>query len=228
MTTPTATAATRPLLIIGGGAIARLAKFYFERDTPYRVAAFAVDAAFCHSDTFEGAPLLTIEAATAQFPPADCDAFVAIGYAQMNRVRAQKYEQMKQCGYRLATYISPHCTYLSQFETGDNCFILEDNTIQPFVRIGNNVYLWSGNHIGHDVHLADHVYVTSQVVIAGFTQVGAYSFLGVNATLRDSIVLGERTLAGAGAVLLKNTAAGSVWVPPPSVLLPKDSSELKI
>ena len=76
--------------------------------------------------------------------------FVALSYAKMNGVRAEKYAAMKAAGYRLASYVSSRCSYLAQTPPGDNCFILEDNTIQPFVTIGNNVTLWSGNHIGHD------------------------------------------------------------------------------
>ncbi len=37
--------------------------------------------------------------------------------------------------------------------------LLEDNTIQPFVSIGN-VTLWSGNHIGHHSTIHDHYSVS--------------------------------------------------------------------
>ena len=50
---------------------------------------------------------------------------------------------------------------------GDNCFILEDNTVQPFVTIGNNVTLWSGNHIGHDSVIEDDCFISSHVVVSG-------------------------------------------------------------
>jgi len=33
------------------------------------------------------------------------------------------------------------------------------------VTIGNNVTLWSGNHIGHDAMIDDHGFITSHVVI---------------------------------------------------------------
>ena len=51
---------------------------------------------------------------------------------------------------------------------GDNCFIFEDNTVQPFVTLGNNLVLWSGNHIGHHSTLRDHCFISSHVVISGF------------------------------------------------------------
>ena len=96
------------------------------------------------------------------------------------------------------------------------------------MKIGNNVTLWSGNHIGHDVIINDHCFITSHVVISGFTEVGEFSFIGVNSTLRDSIVIGKKCLIGAGACIMESTEDESVWLPIKSVQLNKKSSELKI
>ena len=37
-------------------------------------------------------------------------------------------------------------------------------------------------------------------------------FIGVNATIRDHITIGERSLIGAGAIIMKSTDAESVYV----------------
>jgi UDP-3-O-[3-hydroxymyristoyl] glucosamine N-acyltransferase len=81
---------------------------------------------------------------------------------------------------------------------GENCFILEDNTVQPFVTIGNNVTLWSGNHIGHDSCIEDDCFITRMSLVSGHVRVGAGSFLGVNATLRNSISIAPESLIAAG------------------------------
>jgi acyl-[acyl carrier protein]--UDP-N-acetylglucosamine O-acyltransferase len=88
---------------------------------------------------------------------------------------------------------------------------LEDNTIQPFVVIGNNVVLWSGNHIGHHSEIGDHVFLTSHVVISGHVRIEPYSFFGVNATIRDGLVIAEGTLVGMGATVVKNTEPYGVY-----------------
>ena len=95
---------------------------------------------------------------------------------------------------------------------GENCFILEDNTIQPFVRIGHNITLWSGNHIGHHSTIEDHCFIASQVVISGGVEIKEACFLGVNATLRDHIVVGERCVVGAGALLLEDAEPEGVYI----------------
>src|SRR5262245_46703530 len=173
------------LVIFGAGDIARLAHFYFTTDSPHDVAGFVVDRAYRSADSFLDLPLSDAEDATTRYPPSEYSMFVALSYAKMNGVRAEKYDAMKAAGYRLERYVSSRCTYLSQTPPGDNCFILEDNTVQPFVTIGNDVTLWSGNHVGHDTVIEDHCFITSHVVISGNVRIGRRSFLGVNATLRN-------------------------------------------
>ena len=51
--------------------------------------------------------------------------------------------------------------------------------------------LWSGNHIGHHSVLHDHTFIASQVVVS-VGEIGEQCFIGVNATLRDHIKIGDR------------------------------------
>ena len=215
------------LVVFGAGDIARLAHFYFRTDSPHQVVAFVVDAAFKNEDTFDGLPLVSFEEALDRYPPSHHEAFVAISYAQMNRLRRAKYEQMRGAGYRCVTYLSSRCTYLTT-PPGENCFILEDNTVQPFVTIGNNVTLWSGNHIGHDSIIEDDCFITSHVVVSGHVRVGAGSFLGVNATLRNSISIAPESLIAAGAVMMKSTVAKGVYYPQRAKRAPQSSDEIDL
>jgi sugar O-acyltransferase (sialic acid O-acetyltransferase NeuD family) len=216
------------LVVFGAGDIARLALRYFETDSPYEVVAFTVDAAHRTSDTFRGLPLIDWEGLPKIYPPSDVTLFVALSYRNMNRLRAEKYQAARDAGYVLASYVSSRCTWLSEHAPGDNCFVLEDNTVQQGVRVGNDVTLWSGNHIGHDATIGDHCFVASHVVVSGHVRIGAYCFLGVNSAVRDSVTLGARTLVGAGVALMANAPEGSVWVPPRPLRLDRDSSEIAL
>jgi sugar O-acyltransferase (sialic acid O-acetyltransferase NeuD family) len=146
----------------------------------------------------------------------------------MNRVRASKYAHMKHLGYRLVSYVSTRCSFLTRHPPGDNCFILEDNTIQPFVTIGRNVTLWSGNHIGHDSVIGDHCFISSHVVVSGHVRIGEGCFVGVNATLRDSITVGDYTLIGAGATIMKNTPPRSVYLGHRAERFSKTSDDMEL
>lgn len=216
------------VVIYGAGDIARLAHTYFSRDSPHRVVAFTVDRAFRSSDRFLDLPLVAFDQVVDQFPPERHEMFVAMSYTKMNDIRAERYAAAKRAGYRLTGYVSSRCTWLTNEPVGDNAFILEDNTVQPFVRIGNNVTLWSGNHIGHDSVIGDHCFISSHVVVSGHVTVGERCFIGVNATIRNGVTIAPQTLIGAGAVILKDTVAKGVYVTRPATPLPKPSDEVDL
>jgi sugar O-acyltransferase (sialic acid O-acetyltransferase NeuD family) len=215
------------VVIFGAGDIARLAHVYFTRDSAHDVVAFAVDREFRKADTLCGLPVIDFEDVTDRFPASENAMFIALSYGRMNRNRAAKYLRARELGYPLVSYVSSKCTFLTDHPVGDNCFILEDNTIQPFVTIGNNVTMWSGNHIGHDSVVEDHCFIASQVVVSGHVRVGEYSFIGVNATLRNGITLAPQTLVGAGAVIMKDTIAKGVYLAPRAELFAKNSDKVE-
>ncbi|MCA9163432.1 MAG: acetyltransferase [Planctomycetales bacterium] len=200
------------VVIFGNRDFASLAHFYLTHDSPHEVVAFTVEGEFMQGEThFEGMPLTPLEELDERFPPDEFAAFAPLSHRQMNGVRERIYGVLKQRGYELISYISSRATRFPNTPIGDNCFILEDNTIQPFVRIGSNVVLWSGNHIGHHSVIEDHVFFTSHVVLSGHCHVGPRCFLGVNATIRDQLRLGEGTLVGMGACVTRDTEPWSVY-----------------
>lgn len=204
--------APRPLLVFGAGDIAQLAAFYFTHDGGREVAAFAVDPDYLSGDTFEGRPLLAWEEAIAAFPPGSHDAFVALSYARRNSVRQAKFEAAEAAGYAFASYVSSRASVFPGVAIGRNCFVLEDNTVQPFVRIGDDTTLWSGNHIGHHSTIGSHCFLTSHVVVSGGVTVGDNCFIGVNATIRDHVRIGAHSVIGAGSLILGDTDERSVYV----------------
>ena len=202
----------KPVVVFGAGNIGELAHWYFSRDSGYEVKGFTVDREYAKEDRFCGLPLVPFDELGAAFPPGEVHAFVALSYARVNRLRRERFEALKALGYQMASYVSSRANVLNDGRIGENCFILEDNTIQPFVRIGDNVTLWSGNHIGHHSSIGDHTFMASHVVVSGGVQVGSSCFIGVNATLRDHIRIGDECVVGAGALLLEDAAPQGVYL----------------
>jgi len=194
------------LIIFGISDIARCACEYFTHDSQYEVVGFCVDDAYRDGQNkFMELPLLCFEDVEAAFPADEHDMFIAIGAQQLNRVRKQKCDEAKLKGYKLASYVSSRAFVWHNVKIGENAFILEDNTIQPFVNIGDNVTLWSGNHIGHSTVIESHCFVTSQSVISGHCVIGRYSFLGVNTAVADTVKIGKDNYICIGASVSKNT-----------------------
>ncbi|HVO05324.1 MAG TPA: acetyltransferase [Burkholderiaceae bacterium] len=201
----------RKLVIVGDSAFAEIAREYFDADTDYQVVAFSVEQAFLKRDCLHGLPVVPFEALDRHFAPDAHAVFAAVTYTQLNRLRARLAAQAKLRGYALASYVSPRAFVWRNVRLGEHCFVFEDNTVQPFVQIGDNVVLWSGNHIGHHSTIADHCFVSSHVVVSGFCRVGSHSFLGVNATLANNVTLGRDNWIGPNTVVMKDTADGALF-----------------
>ena len=218
----------KKLVLFGTGDIAQIAKDYFNDDSEFEVVAFTVDAAYRDGDSYEALPVVDFESVEETYPPESHHMFIALSYAQMNKLREEKYHAAKAKGYTLATYISSKCSYLSKYPCGDNCFIFEDNTVQPYVQMGSNVFLWSGNHIGHHSVIESHNFVSSHVVISGHCTIKSHCFLGVNATLAHQVTIAEETLLGAGVVISKDTEAKGVYVAARPTKISKTSDQIKL
>ncbi len=193
----------KKLVIYGCGSIAEVADFYFGTDSDYEVCAFTNASEFIDGKVFRDRPVVAFEDVEKYYPTADYDMFIAVGYAKTNQVRQQRFAEARAKGYNCATYISSRAMYYGT-PVGENCFILENNVIQPFVKIGNNVTLWSGNHIGHHSEIKDHCFISSHVVVSGLCRIHENCFLGVNSTLRDNVELGKFTVVSSGAIVMKN------------------------
>jgi len=193
---------TKKLVILGDSAFAEVAYECFTHDSEYEVVGFSVDSAFLNRDQLFGLPVVPFEEINKFFDPSEVEFYAALVYSQLNRLRTRFYEAAKANGYRPASYISSRAFVWHNAVLGEHCFVFEDNTVQPFVKIGNNVVLWSGNHIGHHSKVGDHCFVSSHVVVSGFVEIGHSCFLGVNATVANNTKIGDRCTVGAGAVIL--------------------------
>lgn len=204
------------VIIFGLLDTAELAHYYLENDSEHQVVAFAVSREYLDVKEFRGLPVIAFEDIEKLYPPREYMLFAPMTAKKMNKLREKVYNEGKAKGYGFITYISSKATVCNN-EIGENCFILEDNTIQPFTKIGNNVVLWSGNHIGHHSIIKDHVFFTSHVVLSGHCIVEPNCFFGVNATIRDYSHLAKGSLIAMGASLTKQeTEEWSIYVGNPA------------
>ncbi|MGE0199579.1 MAG: acetyltransferase [Candidatus Melainabacteria bacterium] len=218
---------SRPWIIVGTGDFAEVMHHYLTHETTSPVAAFSVDSAYNTGGDFAGLPVVNFESLSETHPPGQYQVLVAIGYSKRNKIRQAKFEACRSMGYAMPGYISRHATYYGT-PVGENTIIMEDNTIQPCTRIGDNCVLWSGNHIGHHGAIGDHVFISSHVVISGHVTIQNNVFLGVNATLRDGITVGEAAIIGAGAVMMNDAEARQVYPGPVTQAAPLPGERVRL
>lgn len=221
---------TKKLIIIGAGETANLAYEYFTHDSEYEVVAFAVNKEYIKEKTFRDLPVVEFENVEKLYSPKEYSAFVAMAGEKLNRNRTKMYNETKQKGYKMASYVSSHAFVWRNVEIGENCFILEDNTLQPFTKVGNNVVMWSGNHLGHQSKVKDNCFITSHCVICGCSEIGESSYLGVNCSVADNVKIANDNFIAMGTIVNKSTKENGLYIGNPAKradISAKDYCEVK-
>lgn len=135
----------------------------------------------------------------------------------------------------------------SNFQTGNKANIRENNTIgdnvsigtlsviEHSVKIGNNVRIHSQVFIPEFSTLEDHCWIGPNAVLtnAKYPQsknikknlvgphIKKHVIVGANSTILPGIVLEEKTLIGAGSVVINNTQSSSVYAGNPAKFIKK-------
>ena len=217
---------TKKLVIIGTGETGLIAREYFQYDSEYEVIAYSANEEHITDRELDGLPVVPLESLEDLYPPSQYEIFVAISSGKLNRNRTKTFLEAKSKGYKCASYVSSRAFVWRNVEIGENCFIFESNTLQPFVRIENNVTLWSGNHIGHNTIIKNNCFISSHCVISGFCEIGESSFLGVNCTIENDTKIAKDNFIGSGAVIRKNTSEREFYQEPQTELAKIDSFRL--
>ena len=202
-------------IIFGTEDYAQLAHYYLTRDSPYQPVAFCVSKEYKDKDEFCGLPVITLQQLDANYSRETFNVFAPMSPKSMNENRQKVYEVLRMMGYKFINYTSSRATVLTE-DIGENNFILENNVIQPFVKIGNNNVFWSGNHIGHHSEIMDNNTFTSHVVLSGHCRVSDNCFFGVNSTIRDGLKIARYSLISQGANVLKDTEEAGVYIGNPA------------
>ncbi len=215
------------IVIVGTSAGAVLCHFLLTHDSPYQVVAFAVDKKYIKENELCGLPVAPFEEVESIYPPGEYKMHVAILASRVNKTRAEKYQQAKEKGYELITYISSKAITWPDLVIGDNCFISEACDCRPFLKIGNDVIVMAGASLGHDAVIKDHCFIGARAVLLGAVTLEPYTCIGANATILDAVTIAKGCVIGAGAVIHENTQEKGVYRVNPPSLLPLSSDKLE-
>jgi sugar O-acyltransferase (sialic acid O-acetyltransferase NeuD family) len=203
----------KSIILFGAGQVGEVVYRHLRVQGEYDVLAFTAEPPFVpESATFAGLPVVSFDDLDETFPPDRCDMLVAVGFQDLNGLRRRMYERAKAKGYRLPSLVSRRAGCGDWLDTGDNCLILDNVTIEPGVKVGNNVVLWSGVLVGHHSVIEDHCWVAGNAVLGGSAKLGAQTFVGLGAVVGNEVEIGAKSVLGAGVVLTKCTEPNSVFV----------------
>lgn len=217
----------KKVIIFGNGNNADLAYYYLKNDSPYKVVAFTVESNFIKDKYKFDLPVVEFENIINIYSNDEYYLFAPCNASNLNKFRERIYNKGKELGYKYINYISSKASIFTS-DIGENCFIMENNVIQPFTKIGNNCILWSGNHIGHHSIIEDHVFLTSHVVICGLCKIKSYSFIGVNSSIKDGTTIKENTVIGMSSCVTKDTESYNIYIGSPAKIFKSCDDNIKL
>lgn len=219
----------KDIVIVGTGNFACLMYRYLQLYDQRKVIAFSVEKEYINLSQFEDLPVYPFEELPSYCPPHTYDIMLAIGTSDMNKLRERLFNQCKQSGYTIASFIHPSCTIAPDAKIGEGNIFLEKNMIQPFVQIGDGNLFWDNISISHNDKVGNFNTIAGGVGIAGFTTIKNYCYLGRHSMVFDKVTIADFTLVGAGAYVKRDTNSYDVIVPARSVTLEgKKSTDFKV
>jgi acetyltransferase-like isoleucine patch superfamily enzyme len=197
------------IVIFGTASISEVAKFYIEKYSEHRIVGFTVDRAYWKAESFLGLPVVPWDAIEQRFPPTAVKLLGPLSYQRLNELRRDRHVEGKARGYGFATFVHPG-SHVETSDIGENCLILENNVIQPFVQIGDGVIIWTGCFIGYRSTLGDYCFLSAQAGLGDYVKLGKRSFLAGRAAVESRVEVGETCFLDTGVLIRTNLPAESV------------------
>ncbi len=212
----------KKLIIFGTGQVADIISHYFKNDSNIKIFGFCEDEKYIKKNKFNNLPVFTTGEVLKKYKSNDYYIHVAMSYTDMNSLRKQKFNFFKKKKYKLLSFISSKANVSKKnYSIGQNSVILENQSIQPFVKIGDNTMIWSGTVIGHHTKISNHNWITSGSKIGGNSVIGNECFLGINSTVGHMVKIGDTSFLGANSLTTKSIKKNSV-------VISQDSKKLDI
>jgi carbonic anhydrase/acetyltransferase-like protein (isoleucine patch superfamily) len=200
------------VVIFGTGRGADVAFRFLSRDTDHEICAFALDGQYIDRNSYRNRPVVAFDEVERRYPPEEYRMLILLGYQGMNGLREARFMQAKAKGYTLESYVASDIFRVEDISVGENCFIMDNQSISLDVRIGDNVVMWSSNHVGDYTTIKDHAWITSHVTIAANAAIGQRAFLGIGATVSNGVSIAPETFVGANVLVSADTVERGVYL----------------
>jgi len=214
----------KKLIIFGTGGAAKLAYEKISAKNDIEIQGFLEFKKYYKNNSFLGKNVYKFENINKNFVKKYL-LFYLKSYEELNKTREENFNLFKKKKFKFYSYISSKPQKENNVKIGDNCFILENQTLCSNVTIGDNVVIWSNNHIGDRTKVSSHCWISSSISIGGDTKIGKNTFIGLNATICNSINIGEKNFIGSNAHITKNTNNHEVYIENPTKKLNINSSK---
>ncbi|MDQ8735755.1 acetyltransferase [Paenibacillus sp. LHD-38] len=144
------------------------------------------------------------------------EVFIAIGN---NKSREDMVSQFNAISIRYATLIDPSAITSPLVEIKEGSLVMPGSVINTHSKIGSHSIINTSSSVDHDCFIEDFVHLSPGVHLAGGVTVKKGAHLGIGCVVIPSITIGEKSVVGAGAVVVKDVPANVTVVGVPAQII---------
>jgi sugar O-acyltransferase (sialic acid O-acetyltransferase NeuD family) len=133
-----------------------------------------------------------------------------------NTIRRMIYDRLQAGGEHFASACHPRATIARDVGIGNGSVICAGVVVNPGAAIGANVILNTGCTVDHHCRIAQHVHIAPGAHLGGEVLIEAGVLVGIGATVAPRCRLGSWSIAGAGAVVVRDVPPGVTVVGVPA------------
>ncbi|BAB80180.1 acetyltransferase [Clostridium perfringens] len=142
----------------------------------------------------------------------------AIGNAKVRKEIVEK--KCSKYNIKPANLIHPSVIMSKKYnKMGEGCIICASNIITVNVTLGDHIIVNLDCTIGHDVVINDYVTIYPSVNVSGNCNIGECVELGTGTQVIQGNNIGDRTIVGAGSVVIRNIEGDKVAVGVPTKVI---------
>lgn len=144
--------------------------------------------------------------------------FIGLG---PNRLRLKLAQVALDLGYELINAISPSAVVSPSVKLGTGIVAMAGAIINAEAEIGDLAIINTGATVDHDCKIGRAVHIAPQCGLAGCVEVGDGTFFGIGSRAIPGVRIGEWSVIGAGAVVIKDVPANVTAVGVPAHIVTK-------
>lgn len=180
----------------------------------WTVAAFVDDSANRNSGgVWAGAPVVGVVEAELLVRDGIAHAAAAIGNPT---IRLAKAAVLDAWGCALPPIVHPRATVAASAILGPGTVVCAGAVVQPMAEVGRLAVVNTLASVDHECYLAEAVHLCPGARLAGLVRVERGGWIGIGASVRDRVRLGEWCFVGAGAAVVSDLPSGCLAVGVPA------------
>lgn len=141
---------------------------------------------------------------------------VAIGN---NQTRSAKQALIVAAGGKMATIIHPSAVVSAYASLGAGSLIFANASVNADATVGDGVIVNTGAVIEHDCLVGNFAHISPNAVLAGGVSLGALGWVGGCASVRQLVAIGQASVVGMGAVVIRDVPSGVTVVGNPAAMI---------